>query len=82
MFRSDIVITLVAFKRYFNNFSLYIITRTLLDSILLSVSVFTYSCSSSGSSSFSSAPNYVVVVAAVKVSAVASWSPFVAVVLT
>ena len=39
----------------------------------------TYSCSY-GSSSFSSAPD--AVVAAVKVSDVASWSPFVAVVLT
>ena len=44
--------------------------------------MFTYSCSSSGLSSFYSAPEAVVAVSAVGVSANASWSPFVAVVLT
>ena len=46
------------------------------------VSVITYSCSTSGSLSFSSAPGADVAVTAVGVSAFALWSPFVAVVLT
>ena len=44
--------------------------------------MFIYSCSSSGSSLFSSAPDAVVAVSVVGVSANASWSPFVSVVLT
>ena len=61
---------------------IYIITMTLLNSIFLSVSVFRYSCSSSGSSSLPSVPDAVFAVSAVWVSAIASWPPFVAVVLT
>ena len=44
--------------------------------------MFTYSCSSSGTSSFSSAPDDVFAVSAVEVFVNALWSPFVAVVLT
>ena len=78
MFGSDLVVTLFAFKSSFEHY----LSISLFDSMFLSVSVFTYSCSSSGSSSLSSAPDAVVAVAAVRVSAVASWSPFLAVVLT
>ena len=49
---------------------------------LYAVSVLTYSCSTTGSLSFSSAPGAVVTVTAVGVSAFALWSPFVAVILT
>ena len=82
VFGSDLVVTLFTFKVVLNIIYLYLF----LDSIFLSVSVFIYSCSSSGSSSFSSAPdavdNSVVAVSAVGVSANVSWSPFVAVTLT
>ena len=78
VFGSYLVVTLFAFKVVLNIIYLYLF----LDSIFLSVSVFTYSCSSSGSSLFSSAPDAVVAVSVVGVSANASWSPFVSVVLT
>ena len=80
VFGSNFVVTLFAFKSFFEHYlSIYIY---FFYSIFLSVSVFTYSCSSSGLSSFSSAPDAVVAVSSVGVSADASWSPFVAVVLT
>ena len=44
-----------------------------MDSIFLSVSVFTYSCSSSGFSSFYSAPEAVFSVSAVRVSEIGLW---------
>ena len=78
VFGINLVPTLVALKDVLNLVYRY----QNYDSILLYVSVFTYSCLSSGSSSFSSTPGVVVAVAAVGVSVVASYSQFVAVVLT
>ena len=78
VFGSYLVVTLFSFKVVLNIIYLYLF----LDSIFLSVSVFTYSCSLSGSSLFSSAPDSVVAVSVVGVSANASWSTFVSVVLT
>ena len=78
VFGSYLVVTLFAFKVILNIIYLYLF----LDSIFLSVSVFTYSRSSFGSSLFSSAHHAVVAVSVVGDSANASWSPFVSVVLT